>query len=202
MEYHAADRVAVEGRLQDAEATANELIASVHNQRGEYVLALYHAQHAAAVARMADDQALVARAEEERALALKGSREIAGAVAAYADASGAIGTTRPGGSYFVSLITDALHLCTTERRNDLKMDLLRRVFPAGPEGPGQKGSPLQVLLRVLPAMADQIERVDHVLTIVALATADTLADVPSVVQRRIVREATDTLFPLGGEEAG
>ena len=78
VEYHAADRASVKGRLQDSEAAANELIASVHNQLGEYDVALHHAQHAAAVARLADEQILVARAEEERALALQGKREIDG----------------------------------------------------------------------------------------------------------------------------
>ena len=117
IEYQMAEQAAVVAGLRDAESAANELIASVHNEREEYDLALHHAQHAAAVARVVGDHVLIARAEEECAIALKGRRDLNTAISAYTNAAEAISALRPGGSFFVSLIGDALHLCATSKEN-------------------------------------------------------------------------------------
>ena len=195
IEYHAAELAAVEAGLRDTESAANEVIASVHNEREEYGLALHHALHAAAVARLVGDHVLIARAEEERAIALKGQQDLETAISAYADAATAISALRPGGSFFVSLIGDALHLCTTSKRINLKIRLLKGVLVPDLKAIDGDIDPLHALYRALPRMADTITRVDRLLPIVALSMADLLADVPPLVERRIVLQATDALLP-------
>ena len=197
IEYHAAEQAAVEAGLRDDESAANELIASVHNEREEYDLALHHAQHAAAGARLGGDHILIARAEEERAIALKGQRDLDTAISAYTDAATAISAFRPGGSFFVSLTGDALHLCATSKRIDLKVRLLKGVFVPDLKPVDGGIDPFHTLYRALPRMADTITQVDRLLPIVALSMADLLADVPPLVERRIILQATDALLPRG-----
>ena len=196
IEYHAAEQAAVAADLRDSESAANEVIASVLNEREEYPLALHYAQHAAAVARGVGDHVLIARAEEERAIALNGQRDCAMAISAYADAATAISTLRPGGSFFVSLIGDALHLCATSKRKDLKIQLLKNVFVPDLKHVGGAIDPVDALYSALPRMADTITRADRLLPIVAIVMAD-LLDVPSLVERRIILQATDALLTRG-----
>ena len=197
IEYHAGAQAAVKAGLRADESAAHEVVASVHNERKEYDLALHHAQHAAAAARMVDHHVLIGRAEEERATALKGQRDLDMSISAYTDAATAISAFRPGGSFFVSLIGDALHLCATSKRIDLKIRLLSSVFT--PDLKSVEGSidPLHTLYRALPRMAETITRVDRLLPIVALSMSDLLADVPPLIERRIILQATDALFPQG-----
>ena len=197
IEYHAAEQAAVTAGLRDTESAANELIASVHNQRREYQVALHHAQHAAAVARLAGDHILVARAEEEHAIALKGHRDFEKAIRAYTDAATAISAIHPGGSFFVALTSDALHLCATTKRNDLMTRLLKGVFIREFNAIDEDIDPLDVLYRALPRMADTITQVDRLLPIIALSMADLLVDVSPLIERRIILQATDALLPKG-----
>ena len=197
IEYHAAAKVAFEAGLRDDESAANEVISSVHNEREEYDLALHHAQYAAAGARLVGDHVLIARAEEERAIALKGQHDVETAIRAYTDAAAAISAFRPGGSFFVSLIGDALHLCATSKKISLKIQLLKDVFVPDLKAVDESIEPLDALYRTLPRMADTITRIDRLLPIVALSMADLLADVPPLVERRIILQATDILFPRG-----
>ena len=197
IEYRAADRAAVEAGLRDAESAANELIASVHNEREDYGVALHHALHAAAVARLAGDHVLIARAEEERAIALKGQRDLDTAISAYTDAATAISALRPGGSFFVSLTGDALHLCAVSRRIDLKIRLLKDLFVPDLKPVDGGIDPHHALYRALPKMADTITRVDRLLPLVAFSMADLLADVPPLVERRTILQATEALLPRG-----
>ena len=201
IEYQAADQAAVEAGLRDAESAANELIASVYNEREEYRLALHHAAHAAGAARLAGDHVLIARAEEERAIALNGQQNLEAAISAYKDAATAIATFRPGGSYFVSLIGDALHLCTTSKKTTLKIRLLADLFAPDLKPIGDEGGidPVQMLYSALPKMADTISRIEHLLPIVALSITDLLADIPPLVARRIILQATDALIPHDSE---
>ena len=197
IEYHAAVKSAVEAGLRDTESAANEVLASVHNEREEYNLALHHAQHAAATARLVGDHVLIARAEEERAIALKGQRDLDGAISAYTAAATEISVLRPGGSFFVSLIGDALHLCATSKRIDLKIQLLKGVFvPDLKPADGRSQLP-HALYSALPRMADTITGVDHLLPIIALLMVDLVADVPPLVERRIILQATDALLHQG-----
>jgi hypothetical protein len=195
VEYKTAEHASVAGGLRDSESAANELIASVLNEREQYGVALYHAQHAAAVARLVGDNLLVARAEEERAIALKGQRDLGGAIEAYTAAANAIGAFRPEGSFFASLVGDALNLCVTSRRIDLKIELLRRIF--SPDLKAVEGAeifhPLRILYAALPPMAKAI-RPDRLLPIVALSMADLLADVPPLIGRRITLQSIKALL--------
>lgn len=184
--------------LRDAESAANELIASVLNQRKEHQVALHHARHAAAVAQLAGDQILVARAEEEHAIALTGHRDFENAIRAYTDAATAISEVPPGGSFFVELISDALLLCATTKRNDLMIRLLGGVFiPELNAINDEDIDSLDVIYRALPRMADAIKQVDRLLPTIALSMADLLVDVPPLIERRIVLQATDALLPKG-----
>ena len=199
IEYQAAGKAAVAGGLRDNESAANELIASVYNEREEYRIALHHAVHAAAVARLIGDHVLVARAEEERAIALEGQRNLDMAIGAYTDAATAISAIRAGGSFFVSLIGAGLHLCATSERIDLKIRLLEGVFVPDFKPIDEPTDPIHTLYRALPRMADTIIRVDRLLPIVALSMADLLADVPALVERRTILQATDALLSRGPE---
>jgi tetratricopeptide (TPR) repeat protein len=196
IEYHIAEQTAASAGLRDTESAANELIASVHNQREHYHVALQHAQHAVATARLVGDHVLIARAEEERAIALTGQRETEAAVDAYIAAAKAIAAIRPGKSFFVSLVNDALGLCVSSKKIRLTIRLLSEVFAPGDTPPAKEDiHPLHVLYSALPRMATTIVRVDRALPMVALSMADLLADVPSLVERRIVLQAVDALLP-------
>jgi hypothetical protein len=143
---------------------------------------------------------LIARAEEERAVALEGQRDVDGAIGAYVDAAKAIAVFRPGGSFFVSLVGDALNLCATSQRIDLKIKFLSGIF--APELGQDEGAgridPVRALYTALPAMARMI-RVDRLLPIVALSMADLLRDVPRVIERRIILQATNALLDSRNE---
>jgi tetratricopeptide (TPR) repeat protein len=194
-EYKAAEQAAVAGGLRDSESAANELIASVLNEREQYRIALHHALHAAALARLVGDNLLIARAEEERATALKGQRDLDGAIKAYTDAAIALVDFRPGESFFVALVGEALDLCISSHRVDLKIDLLSDIF--APDLKAVEGAdevhPLSALYAALPPMAKAI-RSDRLLPIVALTMADLLADVPPSVERRIILQSVKALL--------
>lgn len=197
VEYHAAELAAVAANLRDSEAWANEVIASIHNEREEYDLALHHAQHAAAVARLTKDHSLIARAEEEHAIASESLGDVDAAIRAYTDAAKAILASQSGGSYFVSLTTGALHLCTESENIRAKVRVLKHLFLPETDSVDEEIDPLRVLYGTLPQMANTIERGDLLLPIVALSMADLLADVPPLVERRIVLQATDALLSGG-----
>ena len=193
IEYNAAEKAAVEASLREEEAAANELIASVHNERKEYSDALFRAQHAAGVARLAGNHVLLARAEEERAIALEGQGKLDEAISAYTEAATAISVLRPGESFFVTLIGDALNLCATSNKIDLKIQLLKGVFVPDLTD----DDPFQVLYRALPTMADTITQIGGLLPMVALSMADLLANLPPLVERRVILQATDAILPRG-----
>ena len=202
IEYHAAELAAVEGGLRESEAWANEVIASVHNEREEFDLAIHHAKHAAAVARLIGDHALIARAEEEHAVALKGLRNFDESIGAYLDAAKAISVIHPGGSYFATLTTDALHSCITSSNTTAKISLLKDLF--APEIGPLDGDidPLRALYSVLPRMADTIKRGDRLLPIVTLSMTDLLANVTPLVERRMILQSIDSLIPRGSALPG
>jgi tetratricopeptide (TPR) repeat protein len=194
-EYRGAERAAVEAGLREHEATANELIASIQSQRGQYGIALKHAEHASALARAVGDSVLIARCEEERAIALKGERDVPGAMSAYADAAKAIAGLDSGSDRFVSLIIDSLDLSIASSRIDLRIELLRHIFTPDlqPIAGADKIHPLHALYAALPRMASTIQ-VTRLLPIVVLSMADLLAGTSPVVKRRIVRQAIDALL--------
>ena len=198
VEYHIADRIAATASLRDTESAANELIASVHNEREHYQLALQHAEHAANLAREIGDEILIARAEEERAIAFKGQRDIDLAVAAFAAGAKAIGRIRPGGSFLVSMVNDGLETCMSAGRIDLKIRLLDEVFGDDLRTRQHEAHPLRTLYHVLPRIASSITRVDRTLPLVALSVADLLAGAPPQIERRVVLQAINALLDQVG----
>ena len=193
-EYRTAERAAIDGAIRESEAAANELIASVYNERGQYSLALQYAQHASSIARHIGDHVLLARAEEECAIAFKGERDDARAIGAYTEAAKAIVGFPEKESFFASLLAEALNLCVASRRPDLQVQLLREVFVPDlkPTGGADKIRPLDALYAALPQMAKTI-RTDRLLALVTLSMSDLLANVPKVIERRIVLQAVDSL---------
>ena len=194
IEYGIAEQVAATAGLRDTESKVNELIASVHNERGEYDLALHRAQHATSVANLVGDHDLAAQAAEEHAIALNGLHDHEKAIRAYADAATASSALHPGGSRFVSLTSKALQLCATSERPDLKIQLLKDLFVPDLEAVDGGVAALDVLYHALPKMADTITREDCLLSIVALSMADLLTHAPPLVERRIILQATKALL--------
>ena len=189
IEYTAAELVAAEAGLPDEEAVANELIASVHNLRGEHGDALYRAEYATSLARLSGNHFLASRAEEERAIALKGQGDLEGAIGAYGAGATQIAQVRPGGPFYVSLLVDALKLCAESRRGDLQIELLKAVFLSDDPEIDQ----LYVLCRALPAMTDVIGQVDRLLQVVALSMAEVLGNMPPLVERRVILQTSATV---------
>jgi len=193
-EYRTAELIAIDASIREIEAAANELIASVHNERGEYRLALQFAQHASSLARLIDDPVLIARAEEECAIAFKGERDDARAIRSYTEAAKAIVSFRMKDSFFASVLGDALNLCVASRRSDLKIQLLQEVFVPDlrPTEGTDKIRPLEVLYAALPEMAKTI-RTDRLVALVVLSMSDLLSDIPKIVERRIILQAIHSL---------
>ena len=84
-----------------------------------------------------------------------------------------------------------------QKRIDLKIRLLKGVFVPGVKAFDGDIDPFHTLYSALPRMADTITQVDRLLPIVALVMADLLADVPPLVKRRIILQATNVLLPQG-----
>ncbi len=191
IEYGLAEVASKDGGLHEEEAAANELIATVHNDREEYSEALFRAQYAAAQARLAGNQRLVAGAEEQRAIALKGQGDLQEAVAAYVAAASAISEVTPGGTFFAALLGDGLNLCCRADRADLKIELLRGVLLSGSDDPG---GPYETLDEALPRLADAVRDVDRVVPLIGLTMGGVLREVAPLVGRRIVLQATRSLI--------
>ena len=196
--YHAASDAAVGGALRDSEASATELIASVYNDQGRYDVALLHARHAAALARMIGAQELIARAEEEVARAHGGLREAEHAVGAYSVAARSIGIVRPGGRAFVQLVLDGLYLCDTSARSDLAAELLSRVFLESESGESIERDGFRILYRALPRIADQVVAVERVLALVGLTVSDGFQALPRVVRRRALLQTVSGIMSEDG----
>jgi tetratricopeptide (TPR) repeat protein len=194
-EYQMADRLATEGAFPRDEAAANELIASILNEKGEFQLALFHAQHAASLARGAGDFYLVARAEQERAEAYLVKGEIESAIDAFISAANAISAVQSGGKFFQNLIGEALSTCATSGQIELKVDVLANVFAAHLKQSENKQDvdPLEVFYAALPEIVKRIN-VPQVAPIVALASADLFSKVPPLIERRIICKAIDDLL--------
>ena len=190
VEYRIAEKVAVEASMREEEAFANEVIASVHNELGEFRDASYRAQHAAALASLEKNSLLVARAQEELAIAQKGRGNDEDAINSYVKSAKSISTVQPGGSLFIRVIADALNLCIVSNRMDLKFQLLKDIFLPD----FSEHNPFLVLYNTLPRMADTIAKVDQLLPIFSLSMADLLENLPPLIERRIILQAVDFLL--------
>ena len=198
VEYHRASQEAAAATLRDSEASATELIASVHNDQGEHGRALFFSQHAGALARLIGDQGLVARAEEERARAHAGLNELQEAVAAYVTAARAIAVNRRGEAAFVQLLVDGLHLCARAKRRELTATLLSGVFLTREGGGAEPKDQMSILYSVLSRVADDVFAVEHVLAIVAVAVSDLLVPLPAVVRRRVIMQSVACVTSADG----
>ena len=196
-EYRIADGVAAGAGLRDIESAANEVIASVHSQRKEYAVAIYHAQHAAAVARSVGDRVHIARAEEERAIAHRGQRDWRKATTGYQRAIEAVAQERGSGGLLVELIHDALQMCAGAERRDLKLELLRTILSAKTGGSEESIDDVDVVYKSVATMTDTTSDIGRVVPMVALAMEDLWDDVPPLVGRRIVVGITHTLLDRG-----
>jgi tetratricopeptide (TPR) repeat protein len=194
-EYRIADRVASEGGFRADEAAANELIASVLNEQGQYGLAVMHSRHAAGVAAQTGDLLILARAREEEAVALAAQRDIPAAVTAYTDAAIAASSVRPKGGFSVSLLENGLALCASAGRKDLMSGVLKRFFAVA-DGATEDAS-LDAILRIwyaaLPRMAQKVDA-ERILPVVALAGATLLSGLPTLIERRIILQSIQALL--------
>ena len=88
-------------------------------------------------------------------------------------------------------------ICAQRRRgSDLKIELLKGVFVPDLKPVGGDINAVDALYSALPRMADTITRADRLLPIVAIVMAD-LLEVSSLVERRIILQATDALLTRG-----
>ncbi len=178
-QYRLADTVAHDAAITRVEASANELISSVLNERDEFPLALQHAQHAAGLAELSDDPLTLARAHEERAAALKGMGDIETAVDAYSDAAIAAGGISRTQRRFIELLSGSLSLAAKAQRPELIARSMTRVF-------GQsRGQTLQALCDLMPTVAAELRPADLV-PIAALTFSTVLEGLPAEVERQVV----------------
>lgn len=192
-QYELSAQAAVSGSIVDAEAFASQLIASTLNERREYTLAEHHARYASARASQVANQHLIARAEAEVAVALAGKQEIAEAVQAYVVAAEAAISCADGSSLLLSVVTDALALCTKHERADLKLlfvrDALLRDRGLAPELEEDVRVFFDGFVRLV-----QIAEDSWLMPIVSLTMVDVLDGLPEAVERRVVLQGIKSLI--------
>ena len=151
-QYELAEKAALEGGDPEGEAWANELIASVLNEKRKYDLAEHRARHACAISDGIEHQTLVARAQEELALALAGQGDVEGAMGAYGAACKAASARVGGYGFFVSLVCDGLVLLGRRGRTDLKSRFVEMaVVGAGSDDEESvDGAEIEILYRAWP----------------------------------------------------
>ena len=194
-QYELAEKAALEGGNAEGEAWANELIASVLNEKGEYGLAEHRARHACAVSFLIEHQTLVARVQEELAVALAGQGDVEGAMEAYGAACTAASAGGGGYGFFVSLLCDGLALIGKRGRTDLKarfVDLA--IVGAGSLGRETvDGWEIGILYQGVAKLA-ALGIGNVVVPVVSLIMWDVFADRPGVVERWMVRQAIKELI--------
>ena len=194
-QYELAEKAAVQGSNAEGEAWANELLASVMNEKGEYGLAEHRARYACALGSRIEHQTLIARAEEERAVALAGQGDLKAAIEAYGAACRA--ATVPGGSraFFVSLLCDGLALVSKRGRTDLKVRLVDLAVVRGGSSDrvtGDEGE-IGILYEGLVKLTG-MGMGNVVVPVVSLIMRDVFAGRPGVLVRRMVRQAIKELI--------
>jgi tetratricopeptide (TPR) repeat protein len=179
-QYRLADGIANAASLPRIEASANELISSVLNERSDFQLAKVYAQHAAALARTSNDSSTESRAHEEYANSLGSLGDVEGAVAAYTEAAVAIARIRPEQREFVGLLARALTVANQNSRPDLAAGSLLSAFAQEPHA-----QPLQAMCDVMPDVASLLRPRDLV-PISALAFSSVLESVAPEIERQVV----------------
>ena len=194
-QYELAERAALEGGDAEGEASANELIASVLNEKRDYGLAEHRARHACAVSFRIEHQTLVARAQEELAVALAGQGDVEGAMEAYGAACKAASEGVGGYGFFVSLVCDGLVLIGKRGRTDLKARFvdLAVVGTGSDSGENVDGAKIEILYQGVAKLA-ALGIGSLVVSVVSLIMWDVFADRPAVIERRMVRQAIKELI--------
>ena len=198
-QYELAEKAAVRAGNAEGEAGANELLASVMNDREEYVLAEHRAQYACAVAAQIEHHNLVARGQEERALALAGRGDLEGAIEAYAAACRAACTGRGSRGFFVSLLCDGLALIGKKARTDLKARFvdLAVLREGSSDRDAGSGDEVGILYDGLVKLAG-LGIGNTVVPVVSLVMWDVLEDRSGLVERQMVRQAIRELIEQDG----
>ena len=194
-QYKLAEKAAVVGDYAEGEAWANQLIASVRNDRGEYSLAEHHARYASAIGSRIDHRTTIARAQKELAVALSGQGDVEAAVEAYAAACTAAFALDVGRRFFVSLLCDGLAFVGQSGRTDLKPRLLdlavNRVGHV--DRRSADGGEVGILYEGLVKLA--ILGIGNMtVPVVSLIMWDVFANRPGIVERRMVRQAVKEII--------
>jgi tetratricopeptide (TPR) repeat protein len=195
VEYRLADRTAAEAGLRRQEAAANEVIASVLNEQDKYDLALIHARHSVAVARDVNDAVVEARASEECGIALEAENKIEEAAAAYASGAATLAALGRESGLLVSLLNSALELAVKGKRLDLTVNTLTAVFEQRvPERASAHShwDEVRSLVQVIPSTARQLAA-GEMMRVTSMCLADVLAEMPAVLERRIVLQTLSAL---------
>ena len=194
-QYELAEKAALEGGNAEGEAWANELIASVLNEKREYGLAEHRAQHACAISYGIEHQTLVARAQEELALALAGQGDVEGAMEAYGAACKAASAGVGGYGFFVSLLCDGLVLLGRRGRTDLKTRFvdLAVVGAGSDDEESVDGAEIGILYQGVAKLA-ALGIGNMVVPVVSLIMWDMFGECPAVIERRMVHQAIKELI--------
>ena len=193
-QYELAEKAALEGDDTEGEAWANELIASVLNEKGEYGLAEHRARHAWAISFGIEHRTLGARAQEELAVALAGQGDVEGAMEAYGAACKAASAGVGGYGFFVSLVCDGLVLIGKRGRTDLKARFVDLAFVGGGSDGGDSvdGAEIGILYQGVAKLA-ALGIGNAVVPVASLIMWDVFSDRPTVIERRMVRQAIKEL---------
>lgn len=195
-EYRLADRIAAQAGLPRQEASANELIASVLNERQDYRGAHPHSVHAVTLARDIQDALVEARALEELGTAENGLGNRDKSAEAFTAAAQAARRVRPEESYSVRLLKQALRVGAEEPKVARVADTLVRVFGAptssSSPGPIKNRDPIQDVCALIPSVARALGVIDIIPTM-PLIFSELLLNIPPILERRIVMHVADTL---------
>ena len=194
-QYELAEKAAVGGGDVEGEAWANELIASVMNDKGDYKLAEYRARYACGVGSHIEHQTLIARAQEECAVALAGQGDLDGAVEAYGAACRAAFARGGSRAFFVSLLYDGFALIGEHGRTDLKARFvnLAVVGDCSNAQGDSEGDEIGILYEGLVQLA-RLGMGNVVVPVVSLIMWNVFADRAGAVERRMVRQTIKELI--------
>ena len=194
-EYRAADQAAHRAGDSSTEAFANFDIASVLNERGEYSLAAFHAQHAVSKARESQNPLIQVRANKELAVARRGGRNIPEAIDAYIAAYIAAAHHPTSKTWQPDLACTALALAAEADRPDLTVQALARLFVGGPapETDDLTTDMLRSFYGGLPRMVSSATS-ELILPLVALALSGVLVDAPIPIEQRILLQSAKAVL--------
>jgi tetratricopeptide (TPR) repeat protein len=190
-QYKLADTEAHEIGFVRQEAAANEVIASVLNQQGNYDLALLHASHAIGVVRDTTDTRTLARALEERAIALIGLRRFADAVVACGDGGLAIATGGIEEELFRALLVRGMRLCVEHDLAHALVGFLTRMFGTRSQTPASTSDEeVGAVAKVVDALLQMPRRLnpEALVAAISLPLSFVLRNLPPPIERAVARQ--------------